>query len=152
VAVRIELFTIAGLTDFEIVDPADLDQAVAVFDAEPTTAPDGLIRCVGWLSADDDDEERFSGWCERVDNELGLGLLVQGIGESEGLDARGVPPMDEEPERSWADTLRTALELSRGARLGWRTNFDLSGTVGTSDDYPTAHHRDQRGDGVPPAR
>ena len=34
-----------------------------------------------------------------------------------------------------------------GERLGWRTHFDLAGTVGTDDDFPTAHRRAGGGTG-----
>jgi hypothetical protein len=151
VAVRIELFTIAGTVDFELVDPAVLAAAVGAFDAgtDPGEAA-GAVRCVGWLSASDDDEERFADWCAEVDDDLGVGLLHQGIDEGVGLASTSVAspgaaaapvpavPGDGAWESAWADTLRGALAAADGGRIGWRTNFDVSGTSGTPDDYPTA--------------
>jgi hypothetical protein len=142
VAVRIEFFTIPGTVDFELVDHAVLDAAVAGFDAgtDPGDAP-GPVRCVGWLSASDDDEERFSDWCTEVDDDLGVGLLHQGIDEGVGLASPAVTPDAAELESAWAATLEAALTAAGGGRIGWRTNFDVAGTTGTPDDYPTASHR-----------
>jgi hypothetical protein len=144
VAVRIELFTIAGAGDFELVTPAALDAAVAAFDAnsEPG-ATAGEVRCVGWLSASDDDEDRFTSWCDDVDGALGLGLLHQGVDEAVGVEP--LPDGQEAAaedrwEVAWSATLRAALAAAAGGRIGWRTNFDVAGTTGTPDDYPTAAH------------
>jgi hypothetical protein len=144
VAVRIELFTIAGAGDFELVTPAALDAAVAAFDAdsEPGAAA-GEVRCVGWLSASDDDEQRFTAWCEDVDDALGLGLLHQGVDEAVGVQpapTRHEAAAADRWEVAWSATLRAALAAAAGGRLGWRTNFDVAGTTGTPDDYPTAAH------------
>jgi hypothetical protein len=135
--VRIEFFTIAGTGDFELVTPAALDAAVAGFDAG---APAGAVRCVGWLSASDDDEARFTDWCEEVDDDLGIGLLQQGVGESDGLTPLGSETAVGEWEAAWSATLQDALAAAAGGRIGWRTNFDVAGTTGTPDDYPTAAH------------
>ena len=85
-AVRIEFFAIEGTDDFERVPAAWLDAAVAGFDAgdDAAQAP-RPVRCVGWLSAADQDEERFTDWCDEVDDDLGLGLVEQGVGESTGV-------------------------------------------------------------------
>jgi hypothetical protein len=151
-AVRIEFFTIAGTGDFELVPPAALDAAVAGFDAGapagadpgPGAGPDeatGDVRCVGWLSASDDDEARFTDWCEEVDDDLGIGLLQQGVGESDGLTPLGSEATAVgEWEAAWSTTLHDALAAAAGGRIGWRTNFDVAGTTGTPDDYPTAAH------------
>lgn len=145
-AVRIEFFAVHGTTDFELVGDAALDQAVAAFETGGPAA-DGPARCVGWLSASDDDEARFGGWCDAVDEDLGIGLLQHGVGESSGLAPSALESVpsggsgDGEPETSWTATLVDALGAVDGGRLGWRTHFDLAGTVGTDDDYPTTHHR-----------
>jgi hypothetical protein len=143
-AVRIEFFTIEGADDFERVPAATLDAAVAGFDADESTAS-GPVRCVGWLSASDDDEERFTDWCDEVDDDLGIGLLQQGVGEATGL----VPPAqdatalasDGEWATAWSAVLRDALEAAGGGRFAWRTNFDVPGSAAAGDDYPTASHR-----------
>lgn len=138
-AVRVEFFCIEGTGDFELVPGAALDGAVAAFDEGlPGGRP---ARCVGWVSASDDDEARFAGWCDAVDEHLGTGLLQHGLGE-----AVGIPPIlaggaAGEPEASWDATLQAAIVAVAGQRLGWRTHFDLAGTVGTDDDFPTAHRR-----------
>jgi len=138
-AVRIELFTIAGRRDFEAVGPADLDAAVAAFDAG-APAPAGDVACVGWLSASDDDEEALGQWGEEVDAELGIGLLHQGVGEDVGLDAGAVVAAPGPWADRWSATLRAALAAAAGARLGWRTNFDPGGTTASAEEYPTAAH------------
>ena len=143
-AVRIEFFTIDGSDDFERVPAAALDSAVVGFDAgEPAVA--GPVRCVGWLSASDQDEERFTDWCDEVDDDLGIGLLQQGVGESSGLTppALGATSVasDGEWASEWSGVLRAALEAAAGGRIGWRTNFDVPGTATPGDDYPTSGHR-----------
>lgn len=147
-AVRIEFFTVAGTVDIELVEPAALDAAVAAFDAgaDPGDAA-GPARCVGWLSASDDDEERFTDWCDEVDDDLGIGLLHQGIGEAAGLTPPAVSAGAVEWEAAWSATLNHALDVAAGGRIGWRTNFDLAGTAGTPDDYPTATGRAGAGTG-----
>ncbi len=151
-AVRIEFFSVAGAVDFELVGPAALDAAVAAFDAgsDPGDAA-GAARCVGWLSASDDDEERFTDWCDEVDDDLGIGLLHQGLGEAVGLTppalAETPPAGEDEWEAAWSATLHDALAAAAGGRIGWRTNFDLAGTAGTADDYPTATGR-RAGSGI----
>ncbi|MBA2280455.1 MAG: hypothetical protein H0W25_04345 [Acidimicrobiia bacterium] len=145
-AVRIELFAVAGTADFELVSAAALDAAVAAFDASDSNGePAAGVRCLGWLSASDDDEAAFGGWCEHVDEHLGAGLLPHGLGEGEGLDPAAVPASAAEPEASWASTLRAALEDAVGGRVGWRTRFDAAGTTGTDDDFPTATARAPEG-------
>ena len=138
-AVRIELFTIAGTGDFESVAPADLDAAVAGFDAG-APAPAGGVACVGWLSASDDDEEALGQWGDEVDAELGIGLLHQGVGEDGGLDAGAVVTTAGPWADRWSATLRDALAAADGGRLGWRTNFDPGGTTASAEEYPTAAH------------
>lgn len=145
-AVRIEFFTIQGTGDFELVPAGALDAAVAGFDADrdPGDAA-GSVRCVGWLSASDDDEDRFTDWCDEVDDDLGIGLLHQGVGEATGL----VPPArdatalatDGEWASAWSGVLRAALEAAAAGRIGWRTNFDVPGPAEAADDYPTASHQ-----------
>jgi hypothetical protein len=149
-AVRIEFFTIAGTGDFELVPPEVLDAAVAAFDAGTASAGTagaagavGPVRCVGWLSASDEDEERFTDWCEEVDRDLGTGLLSQGVDEAAGLAAPetlGSAADAGEWESAWSATLRGALAAAAGGRIGWRTGFDVAGTAGTPDDYPTEAH------------
>lgn len=142
-AVRIEFFTIAGGIDFELVDHAALDAAVAGFDAGTEPGADaGPVRCIGWLSASDDDEERFTDWCNEVDDDLGVRLLHQGVGEAFGLTLHGALTADGEGERevAWSITLLDALSEAAGGRIGWRTNFDVAGTAGTPEDYPSAAH------------
>ena len=145
-AVRIEFFTIEGTADFEHLPAGALDAAVAGFDtgADPGDAA-GAARCVGWLSASDDDEERFTDWCDEVDDDLGIGLLQQGLGEASGLTppALGTTALasDGEWASDWSGVLRAALEAAGGGRIGWRTNFDVPGTGEAADDYPTASHR-----------
>jgi hypothetical protein len=158
VAVRIEFFTIAGTIDFELVDHGALDAAVVAFDAG--TVPDevGPVRCVGWLSASDEDEARLAGWCSEVGGDLGVGLLRQGVDEAVGLASASlatapatiaivatssvastaVPPAVDDGTAAWAAALQGALDAGAGGRIGWRTNYDISGTEGTPDDYPTA--------------
>jgi hypothetical protein len=145
-AVRIEFFIIEGTGDFELVPAGALDAAVAGFDAgrDPGEAA-GPVRCVGWLSASDDDEDRFTDWCDEVDDDLGIGLLHQGLGEAAGL---APPPLDTAALASdggwasvWSGVLRAALEAAGGGRIGWRTNFDVPGAAERADDYPTAGHR-----------
>jgi hypothetical protein len=145
-AVRIEFFAIAGTVDVESVGDPALDAAVAAFDAgtDPAAAA-GDVRCVGWLSASDDDEDRFADWCDEVDDDLGIGLLHQGLGEAAGL---APPPLDTAALASdgewasvWSGVLRAALEAAGGGRIGWRTNFDVPGAAERADDYPTASHR-----------
>jgi hypothetical protein len=137
-AVRIEFFSIAGTGDFELVAPSALDAAVAALDAgsDPGDTP-GDVRCIGWLSAADDDEEQFTAWCAQVDHDLGVGFLSQGIDEAVGLPVPE-PGAGDDREADWAATLRAALVAAGGGRIGWRTNFDVGGTAGTHDDYPTA--------------
>ena len=72
-----------------------------------------------------------------------MGLLRQGVDEGAGLasasvDTTSVPAVVDERTEAWSATLRGALDAGVGGRIGWRTNFDLSGTAGTPDDYPTA--------------
>ena len=138
-AVRIEFFAIAGAGDFELVAPASLDVAVATFDAgaEPGDAS-GDVRCLGWLSASDDDEEAFTAWCAEVDHELGVGFLSQGVDEAAGLPVLEPGGAGDDRGAAWAATLRAVLVAAGGGRIGWRTNFDVGGTAGTHDDYPTA--------------
>lgn len=138
-AVRIELFSIAGTGDFELVAPSSLDAAVAALDArsDPGEAS-GDVRCIGWLSAADDDEERFTAWCAQVDHDLGVGFLSQGIDEAVGLPVPQPGDAGDDREAAWAETLRAALVAAGGGRIGWRTNFDVGGTAGTHEDYPTA--------------
>jgi hypothetical protein len=138
VAVRIELFTVAGNVDFEVVPEAALDAAVAGFDAgaDPGDAA-GPVRCVGWVSAGDDDEEQASDWCEEVDDELGVGLFRQGRGEASGLKPESVDAGEGDLAAAWTDALRKAVARADGGRFAWRTNFDVSGTTGTADDYPS---------------
>jgi hypothetical protein len=145
-AVRIEFFTIEGTGDFELVPPAALDAAVADFDAGRHPGPgSGSVRCVGWLSASDDDEDRFTDWCDEVDDDLGIGLLHQGLGEAVGLapPAHDTAALDSDGGWAsvWSGVLRAALGAAGGGRLGWRTNFDVPGTAERADDYPTAGHR-----------
>ena len=137
-AVRIEFFTIAGTIDFELVGVAALDAAVAGFDAatDPGDAA-GAVRCVGWLSASDDDEDSFFDWGQEVDDELGIGLLRQGLDEGSGLVPAAVDAGDGGVATAWTATLRAAVAAAAGGRFGWRTDFDVSGTSGTQDDYPT---------------
>lgn len=141
-AVRIEFFSISGTGDFELVAPATLDAAVAALDAgsDPDVTP-GDVRCVGWLSAADDDEERFTAWCAQVDHDLGVGFLSQGIDEAVGLpvpEPGDTTDTTDGRDAAWAATLRAALVAAGGGRIGWRTNFDVGGTAGTHEDYPTA--------------
>ena len=91
-AVRIEFFIIEGTGDFEFVPAGALDAAIAEFDAgrDPGEAA-GPVRCVGWLSASDDDEDRFTDWCDEVDDDLGIGTHHQGPRGSRGL---APPPLD----------------------------------------------------------
>ena len=145
-AVRIEFFTIDGSGDFELVP------AVRSTPRSPRSTPAAIrarprvrLRCVGWLSASDDDEDRFTDWCDEVDDDLGIGLLHQGLGEAAGL---APPPIDTAALASdgewasvWSGVLRAALEAAGGGRIGWRTNFDVPGTAERADDYPTAGHR-----------
>jgi hypothetical protein len=141
-AVRIELFAVSGTDDFEHVSAAALDVAVAAFDGGGAGGEAaGPVRCIGWLSAGDDDEAGFTGWCDDVDEHLGIGLLHQGLGEDAGLDPVAVPAVTHPPDADWAATLRDAIEEAAGGRLGWRTSFDTAGTVGTDDDFPTGTHR-----------
>jgi hypothetical protein len=143
VAVRIQFFTIAGTIDFEVVGAAALDAAVAGFDAgtDPGDAA-GPLRCVGWLSASDDDEDSFHAWGHEVDDELGIGLLHQGLAEDSGLSPAAVDAAidasNDELATAWTTTLRAAVAAAAGGRFGWRADFDISGTTGTPDDYPTA--------------
>lgn len=149
-AVRIEFFTVAGSGDFELVTPAALTAAVAAFDARTGPETDVVphegagVRCVGWLSASDHDEERFTAWCDEIDDVLGIGLLHQGVDDAMGvaqLPAGRAPRTHADAwQAAWSGTLRGALTAAAaaGGRLGWRTNFDLAGTAGTPDDYPTA--------------
>jgi hypothetical protein len=139
-AIRVQFFTIAGTGDFELVPPAALDAAVAAFDAGTAAAPGGDVRCVGWLSAGDHDEELFTDWCDEVDDALGVGLVHQGIGEDSGLEPAAAKAGGGAWEDAWTATLRAALEAAAGGRLGWRTDYDLAGTTGTPDDYPTSAH------------
>lgn len=142
-AVRIEFFTIEGTADFEHLPAGALDAAVAGFDtgADPGDAA-GAARCVGWLSASDDDEERFTDWCDEVDDDLGTGLLQHGRGEATGLAPPALAADSTAADGAWAArwsaVLRGALQAADGGRIGWRTEFDESGTAGTPDDYPTA--------------
>jgi hypothetical protein len=143
VAVRIEFFTIAGTVDFELVGPGALAAAVSAFDAgtDPGDAA-GAVRCVGWLSASDDDEDDFYAWGHEVDDELGIGLLHQGLAEDSGLSTTAVDAGDGDGDgdlaTAWTTALRAAVAAAAGGRFGWRTDFDVSGTTGTPDDYPTA--------------
>lgn len=144
-AARIQLFTIAGDGDFEVVPTEALDAAVAEFDDAGGPGPRaGAVRCVGWLSAADDDEERFSDWCDEVDDDLGIGLLLHGRGEAVGLKppalAAESAAADGEWATAWSAVLRGALRAADGGRIGWRTEFDEAGTSGTTDDYPTTGH------------
>ncbi len=138
-AVRIELFSITGTGDFELVAPSTLDAAVAAFDAGtgPGETPEE-VRCIGWLSASDDDEARFTAWCAQVDHDLGVGFVSQGIDEAVGLPVPEPESEADDREVAWAATLRSALISAGGGRIGWRTNFDVGGTAGTHEDYPTA--------------
>ncbi len=138
-AVRIEFFTIAGTVDFELVGPVALGAAVTAFDAgtDPGDVA-GPVRCVGWLSASDDDEDDFYAWCHEIDDELGIGLLHQGLAEDSGLSPIEVDAGDGDLATAWTTTLRGAVAAAAGGRFGWRTDFDVSGTTGTTDDYPTA--------------
>ena len=138
-AVRIEFFSITGTGDFELVPPSTLDAAVAALDegSGPGETP-GEVRCIGWLSASDDDEERFTAWCAQVDHDLGVGFLSQGIDEAVGLPVPEPGGAGDARETAWAATLRAVLVAAGGGRIGWRTNFDVGGTAGTHDDYPTA--------------
>jgi hypothetical protein len=149
-AVRIEFFTIAGTIDIELVPAATFDAAVAAFDggddaATPAAAsgtagstPGAPVRCVGWLSASDDDEELMTDWAAEIDDELGLGLLRHGIGEAVGLAPWEVDAGDGDQAALWNTTLRGAVGAAAGGRFGWRTAFDQAGTSGTPDDFPTA--------------
>lgn len=144
-AVRIQFFTIDGSDDFELVSPAALDAAVADFDAAAVAdTPAGAVRCVGWLSASDDDEERFTDWCDEVDDDLGIGLLQHGLGEAVGLTPPALAAESVAADGGWASewssVLRGALVAAGGGRIGWRTDFDEAGTAGTADDYPSAGH------------
>ena len=156
-AVRIEFFTIEGDDDFERVPAAALDAAVAGFDAGDPGDPVGAgtsdpVRCVGWLSASDDDEERFTDWCDEVDDDLGLGLVEQGVGEATGVapPALGTAALasDGEWATAWSQVLRGALVAAGGGRIGWRTNYDVPGTAQPLDDYPTAGRPVGAGDGA----
>jgi hypothetical protein len=143
VAVRIDFFSLVGAADVEMVTPEAFGAAVAAFDAG--TAPGdaaGPVRCVGWLSAGDDDEEAFTDWCDEVDDELGIGLLRQGVGDATHLDPAAVEAGEGELAEAWTATLRAAVSATAtdDGRLGWRTSFDVAGTAGTTDDYPTATH------------
>jgi hypothetical protein len=159
VAVRIEFFTVAGTIDFELVPHAALDAAVAAFDAGTVPGDEvGPVRCVGWLSASDEDEARLAGWCSEVGDDLGVSLLRQGVDEAVGLSSvslattcattgsvatssvatTAVPPAVDDGTAAWAAALQGALDAGAGGRIGWRTNYDVSGTEGTPDDYPTA--------------
>ena len=145
-AVRIQFFTITG-GDFEVVPIAALDAAVAAFDAADPPVPPAdaaALRCVGWLSASDDDEERFSDWCDEVDDDLGIGLLQHGRGEAVGLTPPALTADSAGADGGWAtrwsEVLRGALQAAGGGRIGWRTEFDESGTTGTTDDYSTEGH------------
>ena len=135
-AVRIEFFTVAGDVDFEVVPDAALDAAVAGFDGrtDPGDAA-GPVRCVGWVTAGDEDEEQASDWCEEVDDELGVGLFRQGRGEASGLKPEAVAAGEGDLATAWTDALRAAVTGADGGRFAWRTNFDLSGTTGTAEDY-----------------
>jgi len=139
-AIRIDFFTIAGTLDFELVPTAALDAAVSAFDGATSPADDSPVRCVGWLSASDDDEATFTGWCDALDDDLGIGLLHQGLGEDHGLDQAAVTPGTAEPETSWSAVVRGAVTAAAGGRLGWRSDFDASGTVPTDPEHPTASH------------
>ncbi len=155
-AVRIEFFTIEGTGDFELVAATALDAAVVGFDGgrDPGEAA-GPTRCVGWLSAGDADEERFTDWCDEVDDDLGIGLLHQGLDEATGLRPPALSTeslaSDGEWASEWSGVLRSALEAADGGRIGWRTNFDVPGTAEHADDYPTASHRVGADPSGPPA-
>ena len=138
-AVRIDLFTITGPLDFELVPPAVLDAAVAAFDSG-TTADDGPVRCVGWLSASDEDEAAFTGWCDALDDDLGIGLLHQGLGEGQDIDPGGLAASPGGPEAGWTAAVQAAVVAAAGGRLGWRTDFDDPGTVPSDPEHPTASH------------
>ena len=151
-AVRIEFFAIEGTDDFERVPGASLDAAVAGFDAGDEAAGAATVRCVGWLSAADQDEERFTDWCDEVDDDLGLGLVEQGVGEATGVapPALGTAALasDGEWATAWSQVLRGALVAAGGGRIGWRTNYDVPGTAQPLDDYPTAGRPVGAGDGA----
>jgi hypothetical protein len=138
-AVRIEFFSIAGAADFELVAPSSLDAAVAAFDTGSGSGDASAdVRCIGWLSAADDDEEEFTAWCAEVDDDLGVGFLSQGVDEAVGLPVPDPGDAGDDRQAAWAATLRAVLVAAGGGRIGWRTNFDVGGTAGTHEDYPTA--------------
>ncbi len=119
------------------------DTAVAAFEAgDAPGAAAGPVVCVGWLSASDADEEAFTDWCDEVDDELGIGLLRQGVGDATGLSPKSVDAGEGSLADAWSTTLRAAIDGANAddSRLGWRTLFDVAGTAGTADDYPTATH------------
>jgi hypothetical protein len=91
------------------------------------------------VSAADDDEEQASDWCEEVDDELGVGLFRQGRGEAAGLKPESVDAGEGALAAAWTAALRTAVARADGGRFAWRTNFDVSGTTGTAEDYPSSH-------------
>lgn len=142
-AVRIEFFSLVGAADVEMVTTEAFDAAVAAFDArtDPGDAA-GPLRCVGWLSVGDDDEETFTDWCDEVDDELGVGLLRQGVGDATHLDPAAVEAGEGALAAAWTGALSAAIAgaAADDARLGWRTSFDVAGTAGTPDDHPTATH------------
>ena len=61
---------------------------------------------------------------DRVDDDLGIGLLVQGRGEEDGVDAHASVVAAPDRDDPWSPVLRGALLAAHGARLGWRTEFD----------------------------
>ncbi len=122
-AIRIDFFTITGTLDFELVPVGTLDAAVSAFDADAPPPEDSPVRCVGWLFASDEDEAAFTGWCDAIDDDLGIGLLHQGLGEDHGLDQAAVTAGSAEPEVSWSAVVREAVAAAGGGRLGWRSEF-----------------------------
>jgi hypothetical protein len=140
VAIRIEFFAVDGAADVEMITPEAFDAAVAGFDAGRDPGADaGPVRCVGWLTASDDDEEAFTDWCEEVDSELGTGLLREGVGDATGLSPASVEAGEGPVAAEWTAALRAAIDGANAddGRLGWRTAFDLAGSP---DDVPTATH------------
>ena len=58
-------------------------------------------------------------WCDAIDDDLGIGLLHQGLGEDHGLDQTAVTAGSAEPEVSWSAVVRSAVAAAGGGRLGW---------------------------------
>jgi hypothetical protein len=155
VALRVQLFAVqlgSAAVSIEEVDAAELDDAIAAHDdGHPATG--GRVVGLGWMAAADGDEADLVEVLSAVAESSVCDMRVQGRGLVAGDeigsvrdDLAALAPLRTELQRLWLEALARALAAcSPGADFAWRTNYDVGGSVGGSEEFASGVSLASRG-------